>query len=135
MTTALMKRGNEIIIESPRKYSMPVEIKIAREERKREQIRANSEMISALLKNPALTILLSYIVLELLQKYKITSGGLTGGFEEGAVMTGIVTTVGLQQIAPMLPDIIRSSGEGLTALLKAIPALTQMVGMAAAAGA
>jgi hypothetical protein len=122
------------VIYPEQRTRTPVDVAVAKQHIKAEKAKADAEIVRELLNNPAVTIVGAYIVLEVLQKYKITGGGFTGAVDEGMVMTGVVAATTLKAIAPMLPDIIKSGSEGLGALLKAIGPLIEGAGMAAAGG-
>lgn len=100
-----------------------LEVRIAREARKVEQIKANREIIIALSRNPVVEIAGAYVLLELLQRAKVLESGAIGTFEEGAVMTGVVAAVMAQQLAPVLPDLLKATTEGVGLIAKALPAL------------
>lgn len=114
---------NTEVIKLPR---VSDEVKVARQAVKIERARSDREVIIALLRNPAFEVLASYIILEILQKTKFTEGGMWGNIEEGAAMTSIVGLIGLQQIAPLIPDIVKASGDALGALTKLVPAIASL---------
>lgn len=111
--------STEIIASTPVRSSVNIDLKIAREQRRIEEVRAAEHIIKTLLDNPAFDVLVAYIILEILAKNHVVAGGL----EEGICMTAVTATVSLKQIAPLLPDILKSGSEGAATLLKAVGSL------------
>lgn len=95
------------------------QLRIARQQRKIAQVQADRDIIMAIIKNPAIEIVGSFVLLEVLQRNHVI-GGMGTDFEEAACMTAVSLAVGLQQIAPLLPDIIETTGTAGSQLLGTI---------------
>lgn len=113
------------VITGARSYrgAVPLELKLARQQVKIAEVQATKEIIKTLLEDPAFNILMAYIIVEILIKQHVVGGGI----EEAVLMTAITSTVGLKSIAPILPDIIKAGGQGISevisGLAKIAPAL------------
>jgi len=119
--------STEVIVQGVKPIKQQnIEIRLAREARKVKETEAMRDIVVALIRDPALNILAAYILVEQLQKHGVVGGGLTGEFNEAVLMTAITTTVGLQAISPILPNLLLASSEALPSLVKGIGAMSAL---------
>jgi len=92
-------------------------VRIEREKRKTAQIVADRQLAIEIIKNPVVEILAAYISIEWLQRHG-QMPALAGTIAEA----GVLTAVGMQQIAPLAPYIAQGA-QGLAGSIKAIAPL------------
>jgi len=109
--------------------SLPTDYRIAREARKIQQLQSEKEIILALLKNPVFEIVAGYVLIETLQKAELMPS-LAGTIAEG----GILTAVAFQQLAPILPDLLKATTEGIGMVTEGIGMVAKAIPMLARAG-
>lgn len=91
-------------------------LKIAKIARSMAQAEALKAIALELIRNPVVEIVGAYIIVEYCQKRGLIPS-LAGTFAETAVI-GAVT---IQQIAPIIPDVVKAGSETLGSLMKLIP--------------
>lgn len=77
---------------------------------------ANMEFAAKLINNPAVEIMGTFFIVELLQKY-----GMLGSRPGTAIEVAITTIVACQQLAPLLPYAGEAVGESIAPIIKALP--------------
>lgn len=102
--------------------SMTSDARIARRQLRAAEQLANKQVLLDVIKNPVFELLVGFLAVEYAQRH-----GYMGNISGTVCEAGIVSAVGLQQMAPYLGDIIKGTGEGIAAVGKlagtAIPLL------------
>jgi hypothetical protein len=95
------------------------------------KVKAQSDLIKDLIKNPVLELLAGIIAISYLNKGSQSWFESTTGIDlaAGGEYAGLVTIIGLQQLAPLIPSIV-AGGSDIT---KALPSLLPLLAMGAAA--
>lgn len=89
------------------------------------RIQADSKLMSELLRNPVVELLAGVVAISYLNKGKqswlesVTGIDLAAGSE----YAGLVTIIGLQQIAPLIPAIAQGGGDIIKSIVPALPLL------------
>ncbi len=93
-------------------------VRIAHIERDRAMYAETVGLLKDLARNPVVELVGTFLLVEKLQRDGVLSEGLfTAGTTIEAAVTGIIVA---QQIAPLMPDIVKSAG-GLASALALVP--------------
>lgn len=95
-----------------------LELKAARQVAKAEMHKHDIELIREFVRNPVVEIIAGYVIIEALQKQGIVPS-IAGTVAEG----GILASVAYQQLAPIVPDLLKGGSEAVGQIFKALPAL------------
>jgi hypothetical protein len=103
------------------------EVRIARMRIRADNNHEMRELAKLALTNPVVELLISAYILIQMRRHGYFNG-LTGAFEEAALMAMISGCVGFQQLAPQIPAIAAGGSDVLGALSKAAPGLLALGG-------